>query len=134
MSIAIGLLLIRLVVGLSLAAHGAQKLFGWFGGYGPKGTGGFFDSIGFKPGVLLAVLVGLAEFGGGLMIAAGFLTWLGAAFIVIVMLGALLKVHLKHGFWNGANGIEFPLILIAVVIGIALIGAGDYSLDALWFN
>jgi len=131
---AIGLLVIRLVVGLTLAAHGAQKLFGWFGGYGPKGTGGFFDSIGFKPGVLLAVLVGLAEFGGGLMIAAGFLTWLGAAFIAIVMLGALLKVHAKNGFWNGSNGIEFTLILIAVVVGLAFIGAGDYSLDALWFK
>ena len=130
----IGLLIIRLFVGLTLAAHGTQKLFGWFGGYGPKGTGGFFDSIGFKPGVLLAVLVGLAEFGGGLMIAAGFLTWLGAAFIVIVMLGALLKVHAKNGFWVTSNGIEFTLILIAVVVGIAFIGAGDYSLDALWFN
>ncbi|TCZ77242.1 DoxX family protein [Paenibacillus albiflavus] len=130
----IGLLVIRLVVGLTLAAHGAQKLFGWFGGYGPKGTGGFFDSIGFKPGVFLAVLVGLAEFGGGLMVAAGFLTWLGAAFITIVMLGALLKVHAKNGFWVTSNGIEFTLIIIAVVVGIAFIGAGDYSLDALWFK
>lgn len=134
MSVAIGLLIIRLVVGLTLAAHGAQKLFGWFGGYGPKGTGGFFESIGFKPGVPLAILVGLAEFGGGLMFAAGFLTWLAAAFIVIVMLGAMLKVHAKNGFWVTSNGIEFNLILIVIVVGVALIGAGDYSLDALWFK
>ena len=79
---ALGLLIIRLVIGLSFAAHGSQKLFGWFGGYGPKGTGGFFESIGIKPGVLMAVLAGLAEIAGGLLFAAGLWTPLGAALIV----------------------------------------------------
>ena len=79
---ALGLLIIRLVIGLSFAAHGSQKVFGWFGGYGPKGTGGFFESIGIKPGVLMAVLAGLAEIAGGLLFAAGLWTPLGAALIV----------------------------------------------------
>lgn len=128
---ALGLLIIRLVIGLSFAAHGSQKVFGWFGGYGPKGTGGFFDSIGIKPGVLMAVLAGLAEIAGGLLFAAGLWTPLGAALIVLIMLGAIIKVHAKNGYWVTSNGIEYNLTLIAVAVGVALIGAGEYSLDAL---
>ncbi|GAB2693810.1 DoxX family protein [Paenibacillus thermoaerophilus] len=128
---ALGLLLIRLVVGLTMAAHGAQKLFGWFGGYGPKGTGGFFESIGIRPGVAMAVLAGLAEAAGGLLFAAGFLTELGAALIVLTMLVAIAKVHNKS-YWATANGSEYNIALIAAAIGVALIGAGDYSIDALW--
>ncbi|MGG1555709.1 DoxX family protein [Paenibacillus ferrarius] len=128
---ATGLLIIRLIIGLSMAAHGTQKVFGWFGGYGPKGTGGFFESIGIKPGVLMAVLVGLAELGGGLLFAAGLWTAVGAALIILVMLGAIFTVHLKSGFWVTSGGIEYPLILIAVALGVALIGAGDYAIDAL---
>ncbi|UKS27771.1 DoxX family protein [Paenibacillus sp. HWE-109] len=128
---ALGLLIIRLVIGLTFAAHGTQKLFGWFGGYGPKGTGGFFDSIGIKPGVLMAVLAGLAELGGGLLFAAGLWTWLGAALIALTMLMAILKVHGKNGFWVTSNGIEYNLVLLAIAVGVALIGAGDYSFDAL---
>lgn len=128
---ALGLLLIRLVVGLTMAAHGAQKLFGWFGGYGPKGTGGFFESIGIRPGVAMAVLAGLAEAAGGLLFAAGFLTEWGAALIVLTMLVAIAKVHNKS-YWATANGSEYNIALIAATIGVALIGAGDYSIDALW--
>ncbi|OPH48538.1 oxidoreductase [Paenibacillus ferrarius] len=128
---ALGLLIIRLVLGLTFAAHGTQKVFGWFGGYGPKGTGGFFESIGIKPGVLMAVLAGLAEIGGGLLFAAGLWTTLGAILIVLTMLVAIFKVHGKNGFWVTSNGIEYNLILIAIAVGVALIGAGDYSIDAL---
>lgn len=131
MTIALGLLIIRLVVGLTFMAHGAQKLFGWFGGYGPKGTGGWMESIGVKPGVPMAIMAGLSEFGGGLLFAAGLLTPLGAALLVITMLVAIFTVHIKNGFWTTSGGYEFNLLLIAVAIGVALTGAGSYSIDAL---
>ncbi|MDG0055930.1 DoxX family protein [Paenibacillus sp. P2(2022)] len=129
--LASGLLLIRLVVGLLFVGHGAQKLFGWFGGYGPKGTGGWMESIGIKPGVLMAVAAGLMELLGGALFAVGLLTPLAALLITMTMLGAIVKVHGQNGIWATANGYEYPLVLIAVVIGIALIGAGSYSIDAI---
>lgn len=129
-----GLLLIRLVVGLTFAGHGTQKLFGWFGGHGPKATGGFFDSIGIKPGLLMAVLAGLAEIGGGLLFAAGLFTEAGAALIVLTMLIAIVKVHGKNGFWVTSGGIEYNLLLLAIAVGVALVGAGDYSLDNALFS
>ncbi|MCC3380442.1 DoxX family protein [Paenibacillus farraposensis] len=129
--LASGLLLVRLVVGLLLVGHGAQKLFGWFGGYGPKGTGGWMESIGIKPGVFMAVLAGLMELLGGALFALGLLTPLAALFITATMLGAIFKVHGPNGIWSTANGYEYPLVLIAVVIGIALTGAGSYSIDAI---
>jgi putative oxidoreductase len=131
--LSLGLLIIRLVVGLALAAHGAQKLFGWFGGYGLKGTGGWLESIGIKPGYTMALLAGLAEFFGGLLFASGLFTVVGAVLIAATMLVAMVKVHLQNGFWVTANGYEFNLVLIAVVIGVALTGAGTYSLDHYWF-
>lgn len=127
-----GLLLVRLVVGLLFVGHGAQKLFGWFGGYGPKGTGGWMESIGIKPGVLMAVLVGLAELLGGALLAAGLFTPVAALFITVTMLGAIATVHGRNGIWATANGYEYHLVLIAAAIGVALVGAGDYSLDALF--
>ena len=127
----LGLLIIRLVIGITFMGHGAQKLFGWFGGYGPKGTGGWMESIGIKPGVLMAVLAGLSELIGGLLFAFGLLTPIGAALIVIMMLMAIVKVHGRNGYWATSNGYEYNLLLIAVAIGVALIGAGAYSLDAL---
>jgi putative oxidoreductase len=105
-------------------------LFGWFGGYGPKGTGGWMDSIGIKPGVFMAVFAGLMELLGGALFALGLLTPLAAMFIAVIMLGAIFKVHAQNGIWATANGYEYPLVLITVVIGIALTGAGSYSLDA----
>ncbi|MBY6036416.1 DoxX family protein [Fictibacillus nanhaiensis] len=129
-----GLLIIRLAVGLTLIGHGAQKLFGWFGGYGLKGTGGWMESIGIKPGYTMALFAGLAEFGGGFLFAAGLFTEIGAILIAGIMVVAIVKVHLQNGFWVNANGYEFNLILIAVVFGVALIGAGNYSLDYLWLK
>ncbi|WP_055108752.1 DoxX family protein [Paenibacillus ihumii] len=128
----LGLLLIRLVIGILFIGHGAQKLFGMFGGYGPKGTGGWMESIGIKPGVLMAVLAGLMEFVGGLLFTLGLLTPLAAVLIGLAMIGAIVKVHFKNGLWSTANGYEYPLVLLVVVIGIALTGAGAYSLAALF--
>jgi putative oxidoreductase len=127
----LGLLIIRLVLGLTFAGHGAQKLFGWFGGYGPKGTGGWMESIGIKPGVLMAVLAGLAELLGGLLFAGGLLTPVAAVLIVLTMLVAIVKVHAPNGYWADKGGIEYMVLLIAVAVGVALIGAGAYSFDAL---
>ncbi len=89
----VGLLIIRLAVGLTFMGHGAQKLFGWFGGYGPKGTGGFMESIGIRPGVAMAIAAGLSELVGGALFAAGVLTPLGALLIVATMLIAIVKVQ-----------------------------------------
>jgi putative oxidoreductase len=124
----LGLLLIRLVVGLTFVGHGAQKLFGWFGGYGLKGTGGWMESIGLKPGVTMAFLAGLSELLGGALFAAGVYTWVGAVLITVTMLVAIVKVHLKNGFWLTQNGYEYNLTVIAVVVGVALIGPGAYVL------
>jgi putative oxidoreductase len=129
MSIAGGLLIIRAVFGLILVGHCAQKLFGWFGGYGLKGTGGWLDSIGIKPGVMAAFVVGLFEVVGGLLFVLGLWMPVAAALIVILMLGAIISVHAKNGFWVTQNGIEYNVMIIAVAIGLALIGAGDYSIN-----
>ncbi|MEK4513255.1 DoxX family protein [Paenibacillus anaericanus] len=131
MSIALGLLIVRLVIGLTFVGHGAQKLFGWFGGYGPKGTGGWMESIGIKPGILMAVMAGLSELIGGLLLTLGLFTPFAAALIVITMLVAIVTVHGKNGFWSTGNGYEYNLIVIAIAVGIALIGGGDYSIDAI---
>lgn len=132
--ISVGLLLMRLVIGLAFIGHGAQKLFGWFGGYGPKGTGGWMESIGIKPGVTMAVLAGVMELVGGFMFATGLLTPVAALLIVAAMLGAIVKVHAPNGFWSTSNGIEFPLTVLVVAVGVALTGPGSISLDALLFN
>ncbi|WP_029100889.1 DoxX family protein [Brevibacillus thermoruber] len=124
----LGLLIIRLVVGLTFVGHGAQKLFGWFGGYGLKGTGGWLESIGLKPGVTMALLAGLGELVGGLLFAAGVGTWVGALLIALTMLVAIVKVHGANGYWATQNGFEYNLVLIAVAIGVALIGPGAYVL------
>ena len=129
----IGLLIIRLVVGLLFVGHGAQKLFGWFGGYGLKGTGGWFESIGMKPGVTMALMAGLAELIAGILFAAGLLTPLAALMIAGTMVMGIMKVHGQNGLWATSNGYEYNLTLIAVVVGIALIGPGQYALDALLF-
>ncbi|WP_219835549.1 DoxX family protein [Paenibacillus sp. R14(2021)] len=128
MSIALGLLLIRLVVGLTLAAHGSQKLFGWFGGYGLKSTGSWMASIGLRPGIIIALLAGLAELTGGLLFALGLWMPVAAAIIVLTMIGSIASVHFRHGFWITKNGMEYNLILIAVAVGLALVGPGEYAL------
>lgn len=125
----LGLLLIRVVFGLVFAAHGAQKLFGWFGGYGIGGTGGWLESLGFRPGRAFATLAGSGEFVGGLLLALGFLGAVGPALMLSVMLVASITVHRKNGLFAANNGIELPLLFATAAIGIALIGPGRYSLD-----
>jgi putative oxidoreductase len=127
----LGLLIVRFVVGLTLAAHGAQKLFAWFGGYGPDGTGQFMEALGFRPGRRHAVMAGLAEFGGGLLLAIGFLTPLGATLIASVMLVATITVHLKAGFFMTSGGYEYNLVLAATAISLAFTGPGTWSIDML---
>lgn len=127
MNMDLGLLIIRLVIGILFVGHGAQKLFGWFGGYGIKGTGGWLDSIGVKPGVPMAVAVGLAELIGGLLVALGLWLPVGSALLIATMIGAIATVHGKNGLWATQNGIEYHLVLIAALLGLALIGAGSYS-------
>ena len=125
----LGLLILRVVVGLSLAAHGAQKVFGWFGGYGLTGTGQFLEQLGFRPGRLHAAQAGLAEFLGGLFLAAGFLTPLAAAAVVAVMLVAAVSVHLKSGFFASNGGYEYVLALAGAAVALAFTGPGGLSLD-----
>jgi putative oxidoreductase len=129
----LGLLIIRLVVGVLFIGHGAQKLFGWFGGYGLKGTGGWFESIGMKPGVTMALFAGLAELIGGILFAVGFLTPLAALLIAGTMIMAIVKVHAPNGLWATSNGYEYNLTLVAVAIGVALTGPGKYALDIFFF-
>ena len=131
-TLSIALLILRLVAGLTLAAHGAQKLFGWFGGSGIKGTVQMQERMGLKPAPLWAGLVMLGEFGGGLSVALGFLTPLGAAAMIGAMFMAIAKAHWKNGFWNGKRGFEFPLLLLTVGVAFGIAGPGSYSLDALF--
>jgi putative oxidoreductase len=125
----LGLLVIRVVVGLLFVGHGTQKLFGWFGGHGLNGTGGFFDSLGMRPGKQHAFMAGLAEAGGGLLLALGLLTPLASAALIAVMVVAIATVHAKNGIWNSSQGYEFNLVLIAAAFALASIGAGNWSLD-----
>jgi putative oxidoreductase len=127
----IGLLLLRSAIGLTLAAHGAQKLFGWFGGYGLEGTGGFLESLGFRPGRRHALMAGLVEFGAGLLLALGLLTPAAAAAVVAVMLVAAVSVHLKAGFFLTTGGYEYNLVLAVAALAVAFTGPGALSLDAL---
>lgn len=127
-----GLLLVRIVLGTIMAAHGAQKLFGWFGGHGLAGTGGWLESMGFKPARLHASVTGLAEFGGGMLLALGFLTPLGAAAVAGVMIVAIATVHWSNGFFNTNGGYEFNLLIIASAIALAFTGPGDISIDHLF--
>jgi putative oxidoreductase len=130
-SLSAGLLVARLVLGLLMAGHGAQKLFGWFGGHGLTGTAGFFESLGFRPGRAFAAAAALAELGGGLLVALGFLGPVGPALIISVMIVAALTVHRGHGVFATSNGIEVPLLYAAGALALALTGNGAYSLDAL---
>ena len=126
----LGLLMLRSVVGLTLAAHGTQKLFGWFGGYGLAGTGGFMEQLGFRPGKRAAFMAGLSETAGGLLLALGAATPVAATVIVGVMLVAIVTVHWPKGFFNGNGGFEFPLTLAVAAIASVLTGPGRFSVDA----
>ena len=125
-----GLLALRLVTGLIMAAHGAQKLFGWFGGYGIAGTGHFFEGLGFRPGRFFAAAAGFSEFLGGLLIAAGFLGPIGPVLVLATMIVAVVTVHWPNGLFATANGAELPLVYGAVATAFVFTGPGAYSLDA----
>jgi putative oxidoreductase len=129
----LGLLVLRVIVGLLFAGHGAQKLFGSFGGHGISGTGGWFESAGMKPGAALAVGAGAAELGGGTLLALGLITPLAAALITAVMVTAIITVHFPNGVWNSANGYEYNLVLIAAMAALADHGPGRPSVDAARF-
>jgi putative oxidoreductase len=122
----IGLLVARLAFGLYMVAHGAQKLFGWFGGYGPAGTGGFFASQGYRAGVPMAIVAGLSETLGGALLALGFVTPLAGALLAIVMINAIGSVTFKRGFMLGS---ELELAYLTVAVSLAAIGPGRFSLD-----
>ncbi|WP_251551616.1 DoxX family protein [Neobacillus muris] len=125
----VGLLIIRLAVGLTFVGHGAQKLFGWFGGTGPVKFGEYLGSIGIETGgKTFAIIAGLFELVGGLLFASGVLTWLGAILIIVIMIDAIFTVHGKHGFWLTEGGYEYNFILIAVTLGVALTGPGGFVL------
>jgi putative oxidoreductase len=123
-----GLLLLRIVIGLTFFAHGAQKLFGWWGGPGQAGTRGWLGSMGFRMPGLLALTVGLSE-GSGLLLALGFLTPLAALLTASAMMVAIGSVHWSKGFWLSNGGYEYNLALIAGAVAIAAIGPGRYSID-----
>lgn len=121
-------LIIRVPLGAILIAHGAQKLFGWFGGYGLEGTGQWMASIGFEPGFLMALLAGSAEFFGGLALIFGLLTRPAALVVAFTMLMAM-TVHLGNGLFMSNNGYEFALSLLASSVALLVMGGGSFSAD-----
>jgi putative oxidoreductase len=131
LTLSLGLLILRLVAGLTIAAHGSQKLLGWFGGGGLAGTIRMQEGLGLKPTRLWGALIILGEFCGGLSLAFGLLTPLGAAGIVGAMFMAIATSHWKNGFFNSNRGFEFPLLMLSVAVAIGIIGPGTFALDAL---
>ena len=131
-TMSIALLVLRVAVGLTLAGHGVQKLFGWFGGPGLIRLKQGIEKQGFRPVWLWVILAIVGEVGGGLSVALGFLTPLGAAGILGAMAIATFKSHWKNGFWLNKGGYEYSLVLLIVSIALGLIGPGSYSLDTLF--
>jgi putative oxidoreductase len=131
----LGLLAARLAIGLGMAAHGAQKAFGWFGGPGPDGAAGFMESLGFKPGSRYGPMASYNELVGGTMIAAGFGGPVGPAILISQMLVAAATVHVKNGFFATGGGVELPVVYSAGALALASSGYGSLSLDrALGFD
>jgi putative oxidoreductase len=120
---------LRVGAGVIFAAHGAQKLFGWLGGYGLEGTAGWMESIGLEPGLLMAAMAGGAEFFGGLLLIAGLLVRPTALILAITMVVAILAVHLPNGLFMENNGYEFGLALLVITVGLVFRGAGSLSAD-----
>src|SRR4051812_47548241 len=129
----LGALLIRGVVGALFFGHGTQKLFGWFGGHGIEGTGGYFETLGLRPGQRHAKAAGVAEAGGGLALLLGMLTPAAAATIIGTMVTAIRKAHAQNGPWVTNGGYEYNLVLIATMVGIAENGPGPLSVDSARF-
>ncbi|MBV9194580.1 MAG: DoxX family protein [Solirubrobacterales bacterium] len=126
----LGLTLVRAVVGVLFFGHGAQKLFGWFGGHGPEGTAQMFESLGLRPGHKHARMAGAAEAGGGTLLTLGLLTPAAAASLIGVMSTAIQRVHIKNGPWAAQGGYEYNVTLIAILVALADLGPGDLSLDS----
>ena len=122
---------LRVGAGIIFSAHGAQKLFGWYGGYGLKGTAGWMSSIGLEPGMLMASMAGGAEFFGGLLLIAGLFVRPAALMLAITMVVAIAMVHLQNGLFMTNNGYEFGLALLVISVGLIFRGAGSLSLDRL---
>ena len=129
--LSVGLFVLRVVVGLTVAGHGAQKMFGWFGGPGISGFRGWLAQMNVKPAGPWAVGAGIAEFAGGLLVAGGFLTQIAALAVCGSMLSAIFLVHWTKGFWNMSGGYEFPLVILAAMVGLALAGPGAISIDSI---
>lgn len=125
----VGILLLRVAVGLTLTAHGAQKLFGWFNGPGRDGFAGYLETLGFRRARTFSWIGGLAEFLGGLLLAVGFMTPLAAAAIIGVMVAAAVAVHWTNGFFNSDGGFELPLLLATAAASITIAGPGAYAVD-----
>jgi len=125
----LGALLLRVPVGIILTAHGAQKLFGWFGGYGLEGTGQWMASIGLEPGFLMALLAGAAEFFGGLALILGLLTRPAALVSAFTMVVAIFSVHASNGLFMANNGYEFALSLLAATAALTALGGGRLAID-----
>ena len=126
----VGLLVLRLVLGVIFIGHGAQKLFGSFGGPRIAGFAKMLEQMGVKPGKLMAILAGLAEFFGGILVILGFLTPLAALALIVVMTVAVFTVHLKSGFFVTNGGYEFNLALAGMALTLLIVGAGAYGLDS----
>ncbi|HVB78010.1 MAG TPA: DoxX family membrane protein [Candidatus Nitrosotalea sp.] len=127
----LGLLLLRLVVGLYLFGHGTQKLWGWFGGGGMAATRSSMQRLGFRPAPLWALVAALGETGGGLLLAAGLLAPLGAITVAATMLVATVSVHVTKGVWAAKGGIELPFTNLTAALALALVGSGAWTLDRL---
>jgi len=122
--------LLRVAAGLWMVPHGAQKLFGAFGGGGIGGTAGFFSQVGLEPAVPLAVLAGLGEFAGGILLAIGLFTRPAAAVLSVVLLVAVFAVHIGNGFFAQAGGFEYPALWLFITLYFMFKGANQYSVDA----
>jgi putative oxidoreductase len=121
--------ILRIGIGLTLMPHGAQKLFGWFGGYGLSGTAQWMDSIGLSPGIVMATLAGSTEFFGGLALVIGLLTRPAAFVTAFTMLVAIFSVHFEHGFFLSNNGYEYAFALFISSVSLAISGGGRLSFD-----
>ncbi|MFD2166126.1 DoxX family protein [Thalassotalea euphylliae] len=126
---ALSTLPLRLIAGIIFAAHGAQKLFAWFGGYGLDGTGQWMESIGLGPGYLMALMAGSAEFFGGLLLIAGLLTRPAALVLAFTMIVAIFSVHFENGLFMSNNGYEFGLALFAMSVALLFQGGGRLAID-----
>ncbi|QUM77069.1 DoxX family protein [Moritella sp. 24] len=120
---------LRLIAGIIFAAHGGQKLFAWFGGYGLEGTGQWMESIGLAPGYLMALMAGSAEFFGGILLIIGLLTRPTAFVLAVTMLVAIFSTHINNGLFMSNNGYEFALSLLAITIALVFQGSGKLAID-----